>query len=179
MNALAPLNTYGELIEPTTLKIERLLPGPVERIWSYLTESELRSRWMAAGEMEMKVGAEFEFIWRNDTLSKTPAPDRPAGFSEEMRMKSRITELDPPRKISFTWQGSGDVTVTLTPKGQDVMLTVVHRRLPDRDTLVMVAAGWHEHLEFLAAVTGNKPVPASFWDGWIRLRNEYDQRLPA
>jgi uncharacterized protein YndB with AHSA1/START domain len=179
MNALAPLNAYGQLIEPTSLKIERLLPGPIERIWSFLTDSELRSRWMAAGEMEMKVGAEFEFVWRNDTLSKAPAPDRPAGFSEEMRMKSRITELDPPHKISFTWAGSGDVTVTLTPKGKDVLLTVVHRRLPDRDTLIMVAAGWHEHLEFLQAVASDKPLPGSFWTGWTQLKAEYDRRLPA
>jgi uncharacterized protein YndB with AHSA1/START domain len=31
---------YGEMIEPTTLKIQRLLPGPIERIWAYLTDSE-------------------------------------------------------------------------------------------------------------------------------------------
>jgi len=179
MNAIATTHGYGELIEPTTLKIERLLPGPIERVWAYLTESELRSRWLAAGEMNLKVGAEFELIWRNDTMSAMPATDRPAGFSEEMRMKSRITELDPPHKISFTWQGSGDVTMTLTPKGQQVLLTAVHRRLPDRATLIMVASGWHEHLEFLQAVVAGKPLPDSFWSGWLRLRDEYDRRLPA
>ena len=55
----------------------------------------------------------------------------------------------------------------------------VHRRLPDRPTLIMVAAGWHEHLEFLQAVTAGKPLPDSFWSGWLRLRDEYDRRLPA
>ena len=179
MNAIATTQNYGELIEPTTLQIERLLPGPIERVWSYITNSEMRSRWLAAGEMELKVGAEFEFIWRNDTLSRVPAADRPAGFSEEMRMKSRITELDPPHKISFTWVNSGDVTITLTPKGQGVLLSAVHRRLPDRDTLVMVASGWHEHLDFLQAVVSEKPLPSSFWSGWIELRAEYDRRLPA
>jgi uncharacterized protein YndB with AHSA1/START domain len=179
MNAIAMTENYGELIEPTTLKIERLLPGPVERVWAYLTESERRSRWLAAGEMELKLGAEFELIWRNDTMGAVPTADRPAGFSEEMRMKSRITELDPPHKISFTWVNSGDVTITLTPKGQSVLLTAVHRRLPDRDTLVMVASGWHEHLDFLAAVAADQPLPDSFWSGWIRLKAEYDRRLPA
>ncbi len=178
MNAIATTQNYGELIEPTTLKIERLLPGPIERVWSYITESELRSRWLASGEMALKVGAEFELVWRNDTLSKVPASDRPAGFSEEMRMKSRITELDPPHKISFTWVNSGDVTITLTPKGQSVLFTAVHRRLPDRDTLIMVASGWHEHLEFLQAVAANNPPPDSCWSGWIQLKADYDRRLP-
>jgi uncharacterized protein YndB with AHSA1/START domain len=33
---------YGELIEPTTLKLQRRLPGPIERVWAYVTESDLR-----------------------------------------------------------------------------------------------------------------------------------------
>jgi hypothetical protein len=33
---------YGVLTEPATRAIERLLPGPIERIWAYLTESDLR-----------------------------------------------------------------------------------------------------------------------------------------
>ena len=47
MDAKTKPGAYGELIEPTTLKIQRLLPGPVERIWAYLTDSELRRKWMA------------------------------------------------------------------------------------------------------------------------------------
>ena len=45
----------------------------------------------------MKVGTPFEFVWRNDELTDPPGK-RPAGFGEEQRMQSRITELDPPRK---------------------------------------------------------------------------------
>src|SRR5574337_868798 len=71
MSELMPLDAYGALIEPTTLKIERLLPGPVERVWAFLTKGELRRKWLAAGEMELKVGAPFELMWRNDEL-----PDR-------------------------------------------------------------------------------------------------------
>ena len=47
MNQLAFIDAYGVLTEPTTLTIQRLLPGPVERIWSYLTDSELRRKWLA------------------------------------------------------------------------------------------------------------------------------------
>ena len=57
MDAKTKPDAYGALIEPTTLKIQRLLPGPIERIWAYLTDSDLRRKWLAAGAMEMKVGA--------------------------------------------------------------------------------------------------------------------------
>jgi len=177
MTELATQDAYGVLTEPTTLKIQRLLPGPIERVWAYLTESDLRRQWLAAGSMQMKVGSSFELVWRNDELSDPPG-ERPAGFPQEQRMQSRITECDPPRKLSFTWQGSGDVSFELTPKGKEVLLVVTHRRLPDRPTLLKVAAGWHMHLELLVAcLTDTKRE--SFWDGWSRLLNDYDRRLPA
>ena len=177
MTDLASVDAYGVLTEPATLKIQRLLPGPIERVWAYLTESDLRRQWLAAGEMEMKVGAPVELVWRNDELSN-PSGQRPPGFSEEHRMQSRITEFDPPRKLAFTWEGSGDVFFELDTKGDQVLLTVTHRRLPDRATLLNVSAGWHMHLDILVArATGNEPGP--FWDGWSRLKKEYDQRMPA
>lgn len=170
-------NPYGALTEPTTLQIQRLLPGPVERIWAYITESELRRKWLAAGEMEMKLGAMFELVWRNDELTDPPG-QRPSGFGDEHRMQSRITELDPPRKLAIAWGGSGDVSFELEPKGNKVLLTVTHRRVPDRGTLLLVGAGWHMHLDLLVAHTSEKS-PEPFWDGFSRLRKEYDRRLPA
>jgi uncharacterized protein YndB with AHSA1/START domain len=177
VNELTPPDAYGVLTEPATLKIQRLLPGPIERVWAYLTERDLRRQWLAAGQMEMKVGAPVELVWRNDELTNPPGL-RPPGFSGERRMQSRITELDPPRKLAIAWEGSGDVSFELDPKGDEVLLTVIHRRLPNRATLLGVSAGWHTHLDMLIArVTGKEPEP--FWDGLSRLRKEYDGRLPA
>jgi uncharacterized protein YndB with AHSA1/START domain len=171
------LDAYGELIEPSTLKIQRLLPGPAERVWAYLTDGEKRRQWLAAGQMQMEVGAPFEFIWHNDELTDPPG-QRPEGFPAEHRMQCRITELDPPRKLAFTWSGSGDVSIELQPKGQKVLLTLIHRRLRDRKTMLMVGAGWHMHLDLLAARSEGR-TPEPFWDGWARLRQDYDRRLPA
>ncbi|HEX6015354.1 MAG TPA: SRPBCC family protein [Geminicoccaceae bacterium] len=177
MTDLATLDAHGVLTEPATVEIRRLLPGPVERVWAYLTESELRRQWLAAGRMEMKVGAPVELVWRNDELNDPPS-QRPPGFPEEHRMQSRITELDPPRRLAIAWNGSGDVSFDLESKGDEVLLTVVHRRLSDRATLLKVAAGWHMHLDILVArATGKAPEP--FWDGWSRLQQDYDRRLPA
>lgn len=177
MNQLATPDAYGVLTEPATLKIQRFLPGPAERIWAYLTDGELRRQWLAAGAMEMRVGASFELVWRNDELTNLPGR-RPPGFAEEHRMQSTITELDPPRRLAITWGSSGGVSFELEPKGDMVLLTVIHRRLPDRETLLLVGAGWHMHLDILVArVTGQEPEP--FWDGWSRLKSEYDRRMPA
>ena len=33
------------------VRFERLLPGPIERVWAYLTESDKRSLWLASGAM--------------------------------------------------------------------------------------------------------------------------------
>ncbi len=170
-------DNYGVLTEPATVKIQRLLPGPIDRVWAYLTQSELRRQWLAAGEMEMKVGASFELVWRNDELANPPGK-RPDGFPAEQRMQSRITGIDPPRKLAITWDGSGDVSFELEPKGSAVLLTVIHRRLPDRETLLKVAAGWHMHLDVLGARAMEKE-PGPFWDGWIRLKQDYDRRIPS
>jgi uncharacterized protein YndB with AHSA1/START domain len=177
MNELTPPDAYGVLTEPATLKIQRLLPGPIERIWAYLTDGNLRRQWLAAGEMEMKVDAAFELVWRNDELANPPG-QRPPGFPDEHRMQSRITKIDPPRKLAIAWNGSGDVSFELEPKGDAVLLTVIHRRLPDRATLLKVGPGWHMHLDILVArATGKEPEP--FWNGWNRLRADYDRRIPA
>jgi uncharacterized protein YndB with AHSA1/START domain len=168
---------YGKLTGPATLTIQRLLPGPIDRVWAYLTEGELRRQWLAGGEMDLKVGASFELVWRNNELTDPPG-ERPPGFGDEHRMQSRITELDPPRKITFTWQGTGDVTFELEPRGERVLLTVIHRRLTDRGTLLKVGPGWHAHLDVLVArATGKEPQP--FWDAWSRLQKDYERRMPA
>jgi len=176
MNASATRDAYGTLIEPATLKMQRLLPGPIERIWAYLTESDKRRQWLAAGKMELKVGAPFELVWRNDELTDPPG-ERPAGFGDEHRMQSRITELDPPRKLCFAWKDSGDVSIELEAKGDEVLLTLIHRRLPNRSTMLGVSTGWHVHLDLLVArARGEEPPP--FWDGFAKLRKEYDRLLP-
>ena len=177
MNDLAPHGAYGTLIEPMTLQIQRLLPGPIERVWAYITDGELRRKWLAAGAMALRPGAPFEFVWRNDELNDPPGR-RPEGFDAEHRLACEVLEVDPPRRLVISWGRSDGVTFELSPAGQKVLLTLTHRRLPDRDMLLKVSAGWHAHLDVLAArLSGAEPPP--FWDGWSRLMQEYEQRIPA
>jgi uncharacterized protein YndB with AHSA1/START domain len=176
MTDLATLDDYGVLAEPATLKIQRLLPGPVDRIWDYLVRSDLRRKWLAGGEMT-GVGGTVELVWRNDELSDTPS-QRPETFPEEHRLVSEITEFDPPRRLAFTWGSTGGVSIELEPKGQDVLLTLVHRRLGDRSTMLNVSAGWHAHLDVLADRLRGQ-APGAFWPKWAELKAEYDRRLPV
>ncbi|MEO8153862.1 MAG: SRPBCC family protein [Rhizobacter sp.] len=170
-------SSFGVLTAPSTLTLKRTLPGPIERVWSYITDSELRKQWLAAGDLKPQPGAPFELVWRNDELSASPS-ERPVGYSEESRATCRVTEIEPMRKLSFHWPGVGDVSFELDPMGDDVVLTVTHRQLPDRQMTVMVGAGWHMHCDILVSrIQGVKP--GSFWSGWARLRNEYDRRISA
>lgn len=176
MTDLLEMDTYGRVAEPATLVIERKLPGPPSRIWSYLIDADKRKLWLADGVMEAKAGAPFELVWRNEELTDPPGM-RPEGFSEEMRMKSRVLEVQKDKRLVFTWQETGEVCIDLRPEGDEVFMTVTHRRISDRANLLMVGAGWHMHLDILAArLRGKTPEP--FWDGWLRLKADYDKRIP-
>jgi uncharacterized protein YndB with AHSA1/START domain len=171
------LNPYGVLTEDATLNMQRLLPGPIERVWAYLTESNLRRQWLASGPMDLKAGGAMDLTWRNDELTQPPG-QRPDGFGAEHSMQGRIIEIDPPHKLTFTWNGTGDVTFELQPQGDKVLLTVTHRRIPVHNMQLMVGAGWHMHLDILVSRINNTQTEP-FWEGWSRLRKEYAQRLPV
>ena len=174
MNRQADISDFGVITEGSTLVIQRWLPGPVSRIWKYLTESELRQKWLAAGDMDLVPGASVELVWRNDRISHASDP-RPAGFPEEQRMPTHVIAVDPMRLLTIAW-GKGDVTFELEDRGEKVLLTLTHRGLDDRGARTMIAAGWHMHLDILAAEAAGTE-PSSFWSGWAKLRTAYEQRL--
>ncbi len=166
---------YGVLTEPATVRIQRLLPGPIERVWSYLTESDLRRQWLASGPMDLRVGGAMELTWRNDELTRH-AEQRPDGMPAEHSMTSEITHVEAPVLLAFNW-GGGNVTFELERMGAEVMLTVTHRRVSDRKNLLSVSAGWHVHLDLLADRLAERE-PRPFWSDWTRLRAEYAERIP-
>lgn len=177
MNDIAPRHAHGVLTEPMTLQIQRLLPGPIERVWAYITDADLRRQWLAGGPMDTRPGGTVEFVWRNDELNDPPSR-RPDGFDAEHRLLCEILEYDPPRRLAISWGRSDGVTFELAPAGQKVLLTITHRRLPDRDMLLKVSAGWHAHLDVLTArMEGVAPPP--FWDNWLQRKGEYEGRIPG
>ncbi len=171
-----PDDEYGEVKEPETFRIERLLPGPIERVWSYLTEPEKRRRWFGAGPMELRPGGRVELQFRFSELS---AEKTPPTKDDECEVPARVTRCDPPRLLSYTWGSTPDaseVTFELTPRGKDVLLVITHRRLRDRGTMVSVASGWHTHLGILGDIL-NGGEPRLFWATKIRMEEEYGKRF--
>ncbi len=174
---------YGVVSGPGTIRFERVLPGPIERVWAHLTESEKRARWLAGGEMELRVGGRVELNFRHADLSgeKTPPP-RYSEYECGAAVTGRVTRCDPPHKLGMTWVGppseESEVTFELTPRGQDVLLVVTHSRLADRDGMLSVAAGWHAHVSILIDVLHGRE-PRGFWTMHCRLEREYAERIPA
>lgn len=177
------MNKYGIFTEPGTIRFERLLPGPVERVWVYLTESEKRGKWLASGKMEPRVGGHVELNFRHADLS--PHDERPPDKYKHMEggtgFTGRVTRYEPPRLLSYTWgEGTGEeseVTFELTQKGEKVLLVLTHRRLgDDRNVLISVASGWHTHLGILVDYLNGRE-PKGFWSVHTRMEGEYEQRL--
>ena len=52
MSKVATTNAFGELMEPDTLKFQRLMPGPAARLWRHRPESDRRRQGLAAGNVE-------------------------------------------------------------------------------------------------------------------------------
>ena len=172
---------YGVVTGPRTLRLERVLPGPIERVWAYLTESEKRGKWLAFGDMETREGGQANLVFHSTKLSAHDGPI-PERFKkhEGSGFEARILRCDPPRLLSYTWGSKADseVSFELTPQGDDVLLVLTHSRLPNRQTMLGVSSGWHAHLAILEAhLEGREPGP--FWSEIERLEAEYEQRIPA
>lgn len=168
-------DTLGTLTEGHTLHLQRRLPGPIERVWTYLTDSDLRRQWLASGDMPLRAGASFELVWRNDELSASAA-ERPDGFSAESRAVCELLEVEPPRRLRYAWPGVGEVCFELAPAGADVLLTITHRQLSGERLILNVCAGWHAHLVLLIARVGGTPAP-SLWATWKHWRGAYEVAL--
>ena len=144
------MNDYGVLTEPGTVRIQRMLPGPIERVWAYLTESEKRRTWLASGEMEPQVGGQVHLQFHNSELTgkREPAPERyqASGCGDQ---RGPCHRLGSPASSRLHLERRLRGRVRADTHGSEVMLVVTHRQLEERPTLLSVAAGWHTHLGIL------------------------------
>lgn len=177
------MNNYGAFTEPGTIRFERLLPGPIERVWAYLTESEKKAKWLASGDVEPRVGGKVEMSFQHKNLSEQddPIPEKYKHMEDGTGFTGRVTQYDPPRLLSYTWgEDTGEkseVTFELKPQGEKVLLVLTHRHLgDDRDVLISVASGWHTHLGILVDYLNGRE-PKGFWSVHTRMEGEYEQRL--
>jgi uncharacterized protein YndB with AHSA1/START domain len=181
MNQQSP---FGVATAPDAVRFERLLPGPIERVWAYLTESDKRRQWLSAGAMAPRVGAVFEMRFEHASLSDdvVPTPEPFRQLEGGHVSQHRITRWEPPKVLAITWsdgaQGESEVTFELTPHGAEVRLVLTHSRLANRDVLRRVAKGWHTHLDILTEKLNGRS-PKSFWTLLERVEAAYDREISA
>ena len=86
----------GAIVADRTVRIERLLPGPIERVWAYLTDSEKRRQWLAAGTMELQPSGRVEHLFRHQELSSALPCER----TRRERNRKDVVAGSPPQVLN-------------------------------------------------------------------------------
>lgn len=117
------------------LRFEELYPYPPERVWEAITDPEAISDWLMPTDFAPRVGHKFQFHTK-------PAP----GFDGTVHCE--VIELEPPRRLSYTWKGGGIdtvVTFTLEATAEGTRLILEHKGFRGmRATMVslIMSSGW-------------------------------------
>lgn len=169
----------GKFHGPAEVRIVRLLPGPIERVWDYLTDPEKRSRWFAGGPMELRPGGKVRLDFRHKNLApdETPPEEHRQHHDPGHSMLGTVTRCEPPRLLAFTMgsDGESEATFELTPQGGSVRLVLTHRSTGgDVPYLAGFGAGWHTHFAHLIALLEGTPRPP-FWPLHARLKMDYEK----
>lgn len=168
----------GTLLAPDTIRFERRLNAPLEEVWAWLTVSDKRGRWLAKGEMQLVPGGTVDLHFLHSDLS--PLPGDPPGKYGDMaaghHFTGKILAVNPPRLLSFTWEGGSEVTFELTQAGDAVLLILTHRLLP-AEAQASVLGGWHTHLDIMIAAMQGQ-TPPNFWLLHTRLEQDYAAAIP-
>lgn len=176
------MNDYGEMLDASTVRFERLLPGPIDRVWSYLVESEKRARWLCGGDVETSIDGHVDMHFHNVSLSSDhdiPRPDKYKDMPEKMSFAGTVTRCEPPNILEHTWEFDDEsslVCYELTEHDDKVRLVLTHRRLDTKDTVLSVSGGWHTHLNVLADVLGGDKL-RPFYKMQLQYESEYSERL--
>ena len=117
-----------------------------EVVFPYFTDPELVTTWLAQkADLDPRPGGLF-------------AIDVDGG-----QARGSYVEIDPPRRVVFTWgipgddelpDGSSTVEVVLAAEGGDTVVTLTHRDLP-AGKRPSHQEGWERHLAGLVATAGS------------------------
>ena len=158
------MSDLATIADRNTLTLVRHLPGPIGRVWAYLTDPKFLVKWLSDGIVADLIGGEVRF---------------------DMGATGRVTVFEPPHVLEYTWNelelSRGKIADTLvrwelSEEGNGVRLTLTHSRLPENE-VVTHSAGWHAFLHRLSAcVDGRAPEPID--ELYARFKAEYDKREP-
>lgn len=171
------MSEFGTIVDRETVEFERIVQGPIERVWRFITERQFLATWLGDGDL-LALGADF--------VLKIEGPDLP--HSTGARIVGAITEFAPPRAIAFTWNhlppgattptiAESRVSIELAEVGEQVRLTLRHARI-DPSFTSRLGTGWHAFLDALDKRLRGQPIAAAA-STFPRLLPEYERRFAA
>lgn len=176
--AAAQIRMPVEKIAPDTIRLERMLDAPVETVWSYLTEAELRRLWFMGGTDATGVG-EFDLLVDHDNLSDedVPYPESYAA-SKGATWTESVTRFEPPHLLETSFQSgkNGTVTYELFPDGAKTRLVLTHRGIVSPVGAQDFGSGWNSHLTVLEERLAGRSV-RNFWELHARSREAVKEAL--
>ncbi len=122
------------------LRFEATYPHPPERVWRALTDRQALAAWLMENDFEPRLGQRFTFRTR-------PVP----GF--DGLVHCQVTELDPPRRLAYTWKADKlDTTVRflLEPVAGGTRLVLEHcgfRGVGGMMDSLILSKGWKKMVE--------------------------------
>lgn len=168
----------GSILDLHTVELKRLIPGPIELAWDYLTKQELLKTWFADVTIEPRIGGAVTIRFSDDESCNTTG------------VRGTVREFRKPHVVAFTWfqqrlqaDGSrkgvdeGEVRFELAERGDKVLLTLLHTGLPIHE-LAGHSAGWDaflQNLDSLMSGRGKIDFMAVFRD----LHPRYEERVAA
>ena len=168
---------FGTQLESGALRYVRDLPGPIERVWSYLVEPEKRATWFCGGTMGEKPGDIFTMAFDHDQISHERVPQKFADLDGGIDMEGQIVEIDPPRLLVFKWtEEDHNVRIELDEEGSRVKLTLIQSPHSAFGDLVSAAAGWQVHLGILIDRLAGE-TPRGFWSEHDVAEDYYREAL--
>ena len=157
------------------LRFERLLEAPIDQVWRYIVEPELRATWFMAGPTDLREGGSFGMTMDHDRLSddNVPIPDRFKPYDGNS-WSEKILALDPPKLLIIEWEEAkaGTVTFALSQKeGGKTRLILTHAGLRGREDAAKFGGGWASHLVVLERRLRGERV-SNFWTIHAHAENE-------
>ena len=151
------INEHGKIIDDSTVRFERVLPAPIEKVWQYLTSSECLPEWLAEGSIDQRFGGKVKLEF--------DANEVPEREGKGCSIEGSVNFIEPLRALAFSWnKAEGDfnsnVSIQVSSQGEQTSLILTHSQLPG-DRMAEVMAGWHAHLDILKARL-SAAIPPSF-----------------
>ena len=158
--------TFSKDGERYTVKLERRLAHPPEKVWRVLTDRELLRQWFPCDvEGEWEVGAKLQFTFLHGEGDGLP----------EEELRGEVLSVDPPRHLKFRW-GSSLIYCELIAQEEGCRL-LFSETLGDSSMGARNAAGWEMCLDNMDRLLQGAG-PASFApDVWQEKFQRYVEKF--